>query len=243
MGIITIINITNMKKLFIVLLLICIPFPNVFSQSKEDLEAAEELNKGFRYLTGTGVTQDYEYAYSVFNRVYLRSLSNKKLENSGLLSQYGLGLCFYNGWGIPKDYQKAYTYFHILCMHSVDNDIPDVGFYLGECLYYGYGTTINKKEAATAYIHSALCGSSSSRIKLGYCMLNREFDIVDKSDYEDVFSWLNEESDKNISDAMYILAHLYKNGIGCEKDEEKSKAYLKKSALLGNEQAKSELGL
>ena len=223
-----------MKKLIVFFFVLSFS-PVIWASDDDD---SVKLTAAFNLLSGKDGYTNYDRAYDIFKTIYYSTAlsSRKKARANHIYAEYGLGLCLYRGFGIKQNYYEAYRHFWSLVMLGVDNYIPDAGYFYGECCYNGYGTSRNLKDARVGFYHSAMFGSSLSRIKLGVLMLKGEKEIVSENDSE-VFGWVREEAAKNNSEAQYVLGHLYLRGNGCSKDTLLALAYFEKSANNNNEEA------
>ena len=70
----------------------------------EQGDAGAQLNLGFMYDNGYGVSQDYEEAV----KWYLRAA-----EQGSDRAQYNLGLMYDVGYGVPQDFVRAHMWYDI----------------------------------------------------------------------------------------------------------------------------------
>lgn len=227
-----------MKKILLIILVVLCSINQSIGSTVDD-EA--KLTNAFNILFDDDASSNKNNAFCIFRNIYNSTLSQKKSEYTNhMLATYGLGLCYYNGFGVERSYDIAFLHFSELVSRGFDNYVPEAGFYYGECCYNGYGTKQDSNRARISYYHSALFGSASSKVTLGYFLANDEENMV-KGHETEIFNWLKEEADKNSADAQYVLGHLYLDGKACSKDEMLGVSYLEKSANNGFERALYEL--
>ena len=70
----------------------------------EQGDAGAQLNLGYMYDNGYGVTQDYKEAIKWYRRA---------AEQGNARAQYNLGLMYDGGYGVPQDYVQAYMWYDI----------------------------------------------------------------------------------------------------------------------------------
>ncbi len=188
--------------------------------------AAIEL--GNIYWSGTDIETDYALAVSHYRTAAY--LGNPQAFTN-------IGNAFYVGKGVPQDYKKALDYYK----KGYKRGNRQATNMLGWMNYNGQGNLAKDyllalkyfKEGADANIPSAMFG------------LGRIFDTsIDtspiQSDMDLAINWYQKAGDKGYIDAITVLSHYYREGVGVDVD--KSFTWTKKGAELGDAELMHWLG-
>src|ERR1700693_5859863 len=71
-------------------------------QQVRDGDAKAQYKLGLSYMTGSGVTRDYEKALDLYNKAAKQGSTD---------AEFGLGYMYEQGWGVKKDYGQAFLYY------------------------------------------------------------------------------------------------------------------------------------
>ncbi|GES81546.1 kinase-like domain-containing protein [Rhizophagus clarus] len=213
---------------------------------------------GFLYYNGIILRRDEDKAFGLFLKA--------SKENYPIAQVY-LGKCYENGNGIEKNDSKAFEYYE----KAAKNENKVVQFNLGRCYGYGIGIEkdydksfeLLEKSAKQGYIISQLClGILYEKVKKD---LDKSIHWIEKAakkankiaqlylskyyyygtgekDCNKLFEWCEKSAKQGCYSAIFILGHLYLEGIGTEKNLKKSLNFIEKEAKIGNEHAQFYLG-
>lgn len=222
----------------------------VFMEHADPIKLAQE---GLRYLNGEGVKQDvikFLYyleasavkgnieAFFILGKAYIfgpiktdlnLAISNFKLavEKGHKQAPLFLGHIYYRVES-SKDYSQAFKYFTIAAQHGDEFAIN----YLGVMYLKGLYVAQDLKKAQELFEIAHRSGLPVAINNLGT--------IHEKSNPSLAFKLYQEAAAKGCVYGNYNLSRSYKEGIGTEKDLEKSKKYRSIAAAQGHIDAKNE---
>ncbi len=209
---------------------------------------------GENYLNGKYVERDPAEAFNWFFRS--ASIGNPK-------SQYQVAVMYDTGLGVEKDPEKALEWFSrysstllndfrkdaldtIRARHVEEDKAPDLVKAASHTMdtrsmvtlasKYASGRGFKKNEGAAARLLDRACiAGGTPRTRLAEMYLYGKG--VEK-DEKKAFEMLKSSVEFGDAEAMYKLAMLYKNGIGCEVDMEYYRVLMRMAAENGNRDAK-----
>ena len=111
---------------------------------------------------------------------------------------------------------------------------------VGDCYYYGYGTSINYEEAVKWYRKSAEQGHARAQFNLGVCY--ESGDGVDK-DIAEAVKWYLNAAEQGDARAQCYLGECYEDGYGVNEDIAEAVKWYRMSAEQGHARAQNNLGL
>ena len=145
---------------------------------------------------------------------------------------------YYNGTDVEKDEPKAFMMF--LEILGIDPSQSRVCSTLGNCWFYGFGTTIDKQKGLAYWKHASEMGFAGADTWLGIAYRNG--DGVEQDVDRGIAYLKNSVQDGNVR-AMWELADTYYFGDGIPKDVESAKKYYLQAAENGNGYSYCMLGL
>ena len=229
------------KILFIVVIMQCMLITS-YGQDINDLKRkadkgdnAAQVELGFRYLNGDGVTQNYEMAKGLFfkNAVGIHSPIS-------LAAGFGLSLCYYN----EEKYNLAFPGIRDFVMYGEikgmeQQDIALAHYLLSQCYFYGLGTKENRFAAMNNIISSAKAGNEDARKQL--LIWWNVISNLQPEEQTKIINEINEGVSVDPAYFSYVYSRLFAFGVGVKKDTEKAFQYKIKSAENGYEDAAFEL--
>lgn len=218
-------------------------------------DAAQQYNKGYYYLTGTGdVKQSQKEAKKWFD------LAGKSKTPA---VRYKIGRLYETGTLYQQNYVEAIKHY------SYAADKGDIYAINNLAILYLNGTGVTKDitKGITLFSKAAERGNVEAQVNLGLYYLST---IKESNNLNKALKWFTEAAKDNNPVALYYLAEhafaekdyvkaydyylasaeqsndkaqlklamLYGKGLGIEKNQEKSLRWLEESAKLGNEKAK-----
>lgn len=185
---------------------------------------------------------------------------NKVDENAGSDELFERAKAYHMGLGTEMDRAKAALLYqqamgagskkakHNLAMMFVNRECesgtPEMGarmlrelaeegdadalYCLGGCYYEGKGVEQDMEKGVAYYKTASEKGCSPATLALGV-YYNNELGDIEKG-----LEYIRKSADEGFATANYLLSDLYEKGFGVEKDMEKSFAYLKRAAELGD---------
>ncbi|KAI9206259.1 uncharacterized protein BJ171DRAFT_422229 [Polychytrium aggregatum] len=160
-------------------------------------------------------------------------------ENESDEFKLGEDNCLASIWNNIKSDSPAACKFFELCQLGSDRDWL-CSHLMAVCLYYGFGTTEDKKKAAGIFEQLANEGHSDSQYWIGKCYHWGEG--VSK-DYGKAFEWLSKSADQGNSYGQWRIGYCYDSGIGVTEDKAQAAEWYRKSAEQGNQYGQNNLGV
>ncbi|GBC38035.2 kinase-like domain-containing protein [Rhizophagus irregularis DAOM 181602=DAOM 197198] len=211
--------------------------------------------RGFLYYNGIIIIEkDEDKAIRLFS---------KASKDNYPIAQFYLGKCYENGNGIKKDNFKAFKYYEKASISG--NKV--VQFNLGRCYLCGIGIEKDYDKSIEWFEKSASQGYIITQLLLGilYEKLKKDFEnsfcwieramkrarkfkkshisahydnllSAQKDDFK-LFELYERSAEQGCYSAIYILGHLYINGIGFGKKLKESVHLIEKAAKKGNKYA------
>ena len=134
--------------------------------------------------------------------------------------------------GAPETALKSYS---VELLQKAESGDANAQYQLGQCYFYGLGTSKNDKEAFKWTSKSADQGNQKAEYNLGASYLQG---IGTSKNETEAFKWYKKAADKGVPLAQYNLGVLYQKGIGVEKNDAEALTWFTKSADQGNAEAK-----
>nr|WP_275897283.1 tetratricopeptide repeat protein [Helicobacter suis] len=137
----------------------------------------------------------------------------------------GLGFLYQNGEGVKKDCQKAMQYYKKAGDLGNAEGYYNVAEYLGDYRGDQYECRIKQDvQKAMQYLYKAAgMGLAKAYEYLG--TMYRFESPLKKQDYKKAFEYYKKAADMGDTEATTQLAIMYKDGLGVQKDPQKSKEY------------------
>lgn len=118
-------------------------------------DSIAQFNLGLCYYYGDGVPQDYELAFTWFQRA---------ADQGHVTAQYNVGVFYDKGFLGTQDYKKA-TYWY---RKAAEQGNSNAQFNLANCYASGLGVSQSYEEAINWYLKSAEQGEPLAQYLLGY---------------------------------------------------------------------------
>ncbi|RIB15175.1 hypothetical protein C2G38_1599484 [Gigaspora rosea] len=191
---------------------------------------------GFFYEHGIGIPADDQKAFNLYkqasddqsyihlddynnNNNYFPSL-DKLIKDNQIIGLISLGkIHLYNVFKI--DHRRALHSF----LDSVTKGSALGQYYVGNCYYYGYGTSVNLLQAFNWYLKSAEDGNSIGQYRVAYCY---EFGYGIEIDLTKAFEWYLKAAENGDKNSQYEVGICYKYGKGVLQDKQKAHQWLQK---------------
>ena len=209
-----------------------------FAESEKDLktacslfiQAAEKNNSealnlaGDCYKNGTGgLRKNYQMAF----KLYLQAA-----ECGSAVAQFKVAEWYRSGsGGVVQSDDEALRWFR----RAAEQDFPPAISAMGYCYGKGKGVEKNAIEAIEWYRRAAEMKHPEAYRQLGYCY-ESGFGGVEK-DVQKAFSLYLQAAELGDSDAQFVVALKFKDGVGVAKNLEESFAWMKKAADQGKFEA------
>lgn len=122
-------------------------------------DAAAQVDLGWCYATGDGVTTDYKKAAELY----------EKAANKGFAAgERMFGACCYNGKGVPSDRPRAFSLF----LSAAQKGDVQAQRFAGICFFNGHGTEKNLAEAFKWFSKAAQAGDAEAQNLTGAFYFN-----------------------------------------------------------------------
>ena len=144
---------------------------------------------------------------------------------------YKKGVAIFN----QENYAEAVKWFR----KAAERGHADAQIRLGECYYYGWGTSLDRIEAAKWFRKAAERGHADAQYKLGDCYANGQGVSQDRAE---AAKWLRRAAEQGNASAQYDLAFYYYNGWEVSKDYAEAAKWWRKAAEQGDGDAQVLLG-
>jgi len=167
---------------------------------------------GYLYSVGEAVQKDDNKSFELTQRAY-------EMNNSD--AAYSLAFKYINGIGVEKDVAKGIKVWE----HAVELGNAAAANNLF-CYYYGVAFGGKKKdlEKAKEYLLKAAELKDAQACFNLACFYYNGGDIVEKNENQ-AFIYAKMAADQNHPDACNMVAYMYDNKIGCDKDPIKAQEY------------------
>ena len=176
--------------------------------------------------------------------------------------QYAYGMCLEKGYGVEKNERQALDWFKKAAEHGHErapyvlgtgiavNQNNDLAFSyfrqgaeakeeqamlnLGNCYFYGMGTTKDEKMALKWWTAAAEAGNAYALSQVGDCYC---YGIGVEKDYAKAAAYYTQAAEKNVPNALYRLGLLYYSGEGVEQDRTQAEMLMMKARDGGMKEA------
>ncbi len=181
------------------------------------------------FFDGKGAMKDRESAYMYYCYAYESDDINRAN------AAYKIGLCHLRGLGIEKDEGLAFDWFSI----SANSGNLDAMYMLGECYYFGVGTSVNEVSAVNCFLKAEKMINSSGEdtrkyvslyLALGHCL---EHGIGIESDPRRARQLYKTAAESGRPDALYEIGRVIRFGIGMKAEYAAARPYFLRSARKG----------
>ncbi len=211
-------------------------------------DADAQNSVGCSYYNSTGVTKDFEKAFTWFKKSALQG---------DKFAQSNLGICYEYGNGTDQNLKEAFNWYE----KSALQGFAKAQYNLGLCYEFGKGTEKNLKEAFNWYEKAALQGYARAQCNLGTCYYNGDGTLKDynkavefyekaalqgyeraqfnlavcfelEKNIDTAIEWYEKAASQGHKRAYFRLANIYYNGSdNVEKDLKKALNFCSKSDL------------
>ncbi len=144
-----------------------------------------------------------------------------------------LGILYLHGAGVEEDYTKARMLFE----EALRRGSPSAYKSLGFIYKTGRGVPLDSDKALKFFMYPAEQGDAMSQNEVGTIYQSKSNDEA----YKQAAVWYGKSADQNYEQALYNLAHLYKEGKGVEKNPERYVSLLRRAAEQGYSFAQHDL--
>lgn len=197
-----------------------------YSSLREVRERAAngDANAQFRlaesYYYGRNVDQDYDLALKWYRNA---------AESGNAEAACQVGNCYIMGNGAPVNQDKAFGWFR-----SAADGGSVTGLYnLGLCYRNGWGVAPDRIKEMECYRKAAEAGNARAQYELGKAY----YLGYEKVDLMAAHFWLARACNQDVPEALVLLARLYEEGIGVNRDEGFAYNLLQKVVRMGGHEA------
>ncbi|PRD49401.1 tetratricopeptide repeat protein [Sphingobacterium haloxyli] len=188
---------------------------NWFSKAVIKGDPQGMLYMGHFYYTGTGVEQNYSEAINWF----------KKSGNP--FGFFKIGEAYLNGYGVEKNDAEALKWYK----RAADSGDPYYTIVVGNMYFEGKGTTQNYQTALDWYnkafenkLENGEVKNSSLYLTMGTC----HFELKNYSQSMEWYTKAYETGESEAGTAKEMIAKMYEEGLGVEKDKRKAREWRNK---------------
>ena len=168
------------------------PTENSGKQEVDPGDVSGEIELGYRYYYGSGLSQSYPKAM-----IWYR----KAAEKGDATAQYFIGVLYENGWGVDKDYVQAMVWFQKAAAQGNAN----AQTYIGYLYHNGLGIQSDYAQAMAWYRKAAHQGDAAAQYNIGVLYENG-WGVV--KDYAQAKAWYQMAADHGDAGAQTGLARL-----------------------------------
>lgn len=169
------------------------------------------------YFYGVGVEQDYKAAFYWYTQA---------AGKGDIVAQCQLGDCYGNGYGVEEDEKMAWIWHS----KAAEKGYDEAQLRMGHHCLFGSDDITDFNQAVLWYEKASNQGNIVATYFLGYCyLLNKDNDKA--------VLYLRIAAEAGFSEAQYLLAKCYKDGIGVSKNLIEAKKWCSRSADQGNTSA------
>lgn len=154
----------------------------------------------------------------------------KALFQLGIMHQFGIET--------QQNYETAINYYE----KAEQQKSVDASYFLGGLHNHGLGVKQDKAKALTLWEKAATAPHIRASFKAGKMYVNAYLETQDEEKAKKAHQYLKQAADANYVDALYLLALLHEEGIGCDKSPIDSMTYYTKAAEAGHASAQYKLG-
>jgi len=174
------------------------------------------------YYNGRGVEQSYEKAFEYLEQA--AHLGDAK-------AQYNLGFMYYNGQGVEQSYEKAKEYLE----QAAHLGFSEAQYSLGEFYRTGEGVEQSYDRAFEYYQQAAQLGHPQAQYDVGRLYMTGDWGV--QKSVKKTLMFLKMAGNSGITEALVMLACIYQQGMGVQKDLQMTIKWLTKAVELGNKDA------
>lgn len=208
-----------------------------YEQAAKLGDAYSQVNLGYQYYEGEGVSKDYSKAIYWFRKAAAQGTE---------LAYENLGECYYYGRGVPKDMSQAKYWYAkagkadwvAKCEREIaqSNEAHDAQWYLDKGNEY---FDAENWDQAIIYFKKAneLAGGNNSA-----CQYNIGLCHNQKKEYEQAVYWYRKAAEQGYALAQCNLGYCYENGTGVTEDKAQAVHWYRKAAEQGYARAQCNLG-
>ena len=184
-----------------------------------DAEALCEM--GLRYYYGKEVEKNYEKAYKYFK---------KAMEMGSARGKYDVAISCYEGKGVEKNYEMAYKLLQELKEIKFDGLTEEmvITIKLLESQMYYYGNYVEKNYKKAFEKFNEVANLYNNKQAIDYLAYMYYFGQEVEVNYKIARKYYENILDEEYDEIYYRLGKIYKEGLECEKDEEKAEKYFNK---------------
>ena len=181
-----------------------------------DAEAFCEI--GLRYYYGKEVEKNYEKAYKYFK---------KAMEMGSARGKYDVAISCYEGKGVEKNYEMAYKLLQELKEIKFDGLTEEmvITIKLLESQMYYYGNYVEKNYKKAFEKFNEVANLYNNKQAIDYLAYMYYFGQEVEVNYKIARKYYENILDEEYDEIYYRLGKIYKEGLECEKDEEKAEKY------------------
>lgn len=223
-----------------------------------------QFNLGLAYLKGVGAPEDHNEAVKWFLKsaeqnfelaqlnLYICIEQGKGLPNnpekafewamkaakrSHPFAMFLVGKGYYEGHGVKQNYEEAFKWFN----KAAEVGDVDAHAWLGDMYFYGYGVPKNLALAREWYEKAANAGHSHGQYRMGeYCYWGYEGE--EHKDAKKAFEWYLKAAKQDQLDSIFMVARMYWDGDGVQRDYAESVRWDARGAELGHAGCQCNLG-
>ncbi|HMD54765.1 MAG TPA: tetratricopeptide repeat protein, partial [Phycisphaerae bacterium] len=189
-------------------------------------------NVGVIYQNGLGVGQDYQQAFTWYQ---------KAADAGNVAAMNNLANLYANGLGVKQDSPKANEWWQkaaeagdvdaMYYTHSVSNSVRDA---------LHNGALGNPSQTFSICAQAAADGNVDAMNTLGVLYASGQGVT---QDYQEALKWWNKAAMAGSGDAMFNVGMLYEHGLGVRQDYFKAHIWIEEAAPKGNQKAKDYLSV
>ena len=188
-------------------------------------DSVAQVNLGYMYYVGEGVTRDYGQAIGWYTEA--ANLGNAD-------AQYNLAVAYAFGEGVQQDFAAALKWYQAAAAqgHAVAQ------YSLGLSYYNGEGVARSAETAVSWFARAAEQGYIPAQVLLG-----SKFHTGDgvTLNYESAVKWYQLAADQGDAMAQFNLAGMYRTGQGVQQDIDQARVWYQWAAEQGYSAAEIEL--
>jgi len=196
-----------------------------YQRLAESGDPVAQVNLGYMYYVGEGVTQDYGQALAWYNEAASQGNAD---------AQYNLAVAYAFGEGVDQDFATAVEWYRA----AAEQGHAVAQYSLGLSYAYGEGVDRDPVEAATWFTQSAEQGYVRAQTLLGSKYHTGDGVALD---YEAAVKWYRLAAEQGDAMAQFNLAGMYRSGNGVAKDNNEALNWYRKAVDQGYSAASAEL--
>ncbi len=201
------------------------------TKSAEMKNIQSQINLGFRYLDGTGVTTDYKESF----RWFMKAAEAGNMTAANMVAE-----AYNRGKGVEKNEAESFSWY----LKSAKSGNLDAISQVSVKYYLGQGVEKNYKKSKEWAEKGQKHNNLLSKYVLG--MLYKHGDSVDQNSDRSIEEFMIAFEQSDTSGKMFSarnIAEIYRYGIGTEINLEKAHKWYEIASELGDPESQNELGL